>query len=428
MQLAKTAVDTSACPHDSLGKGGNALTADVDSSVNSQKASSAVLVRVIDNEEDWRHVEPAWRELFEASPAASPVLQWEWLWEWWQTYGPVYSAPRGLRLLTVWRGDCLLGVLPLYQCRQKHILGIRCLKFLSTGEAEFEETCPNYLDLLYRKGEATTCVEALRKALLQPNYFRWDELYLRCLSEKSPLLAWTNDFVGRHQAFLDVEGTCTISEIDAGLSAYLGRLSAATRYEARRLLRAAKDGGARLEVAQDGTGVEAFYEQMIDLHQKRWTAEGRSGCFAAPRFSQFHRTLAHQLVPRGRALLARLVLADMPLAVIYGYMVGSKFDSYLSGVCAGEAGPVRSPGTAGHLFVMEYLAKRGITHYDYLCSSGPSYKTRFGTEEQRLVRLRVRRRSVRAAAYRLPGTLAKAFRKSWRVLCGRGLHETTPST
>src|SRR5690349_13215588 len=80
-----------------------------------------------------------WNELFETSPTAAPPLRFEWVNEWWRVYGPVYGDnSKGLRIITLRRDGKLIGVLPLYE--SAGMLGLRRLRFISSGAAEFEET------------------------------------------------------------------------------------------------------------------------------------------------------------------------------------------------------------------------------------------------------------------------------------------------
>jgi CelD/BcsL family acetyltransferase involved in cellulose biosynthesis len=388
---------------------------------NGPPEAQDLTVQLIRDAAAWDRLKPAWVELFDASPTASAALRWEWLREWWQIYGPAYSNPDGLRIVTVWRHGVLLAVLPLYQCRRRFSLGLRRLRFLSTGEAEFEETCGSYLNLLYRPEEAGPCVAALREYLMAGKCLPWDELILSGLPDGSPLCAWQHDFSKpRWGVFATMLGNCSISGISEGFDSYLEQLSATTRKEARRLLRSASQAGVRLEFARDALEVDTFFQQLVSLHQGRWTAEGQPGCFAAPRFLRFHRTLAGQLVPSGKAVLARLVLGDKPLAVFFGHVVGSKFDLYVSGVDSGESGPVRSPGTACHLLLMADLALRGVARYDHLLGSANSYKQRFATQQQPLIEFRVVRHSALTAAHRLAENVGRSCRTGWRLLRGLG--------
>ena len=90
-------------------------------------------------------------------PRRRPPLRWEWVREWWRIYGPVYGdRGRGLRLICGSSRARLIGVLPLYQRSTSGPWGSRQLRFISTGEAEFEETCAEYLDLLHCRAPQRT--------------------------------------------------------------------------------------------------------------------------------------------------------------------------------------------------------------------------------------------------------------------------------
>src|SRR5688500_6236427 len=94
--------------------------------------------RVVTDPAAWLSLREAWESLFAASPTAAPPLRWEWLWEWWRIYARAYGAgDHPLRIITVWRGDRLIGALPLCLTYRSGLrFGVRRLGFLSTGEKE----------------------------------------------------------------------------------------------------------------------------------------------------------------------------------------------------------------------------------------------------------------------------------------------------
>ena len=140
-----------------------------------------------------------------------------------------------------------------------------------------------------------------------------------------------------------------MADLSGGFEAYLGRLSANARQQARRMLRAVESTGIRFEVASTPSDAAQFFDQLVRLHQARWNSSGRPGCFSAHRFTEFHRTLAELWVPTGKAILARLARDGEPLAVIYGFINGTKYDQYQSGwdpnVDLRAAGRSRAPGS-----------------------------------------------------------------------------------
>src|SRR5947209_5732622 len=99
-----------------------------------------------------------WSALVAQQRSCSPALHLDWIRTWWEVYGSAYGrADAGLRVITLRRGDSLIGALPLYE-RSGLYFAPRWLGFVSTGERESEETCPEYLDLLRLPGEEETCL------------------------------------------------------------------------------------------------------------------------------------------------------------------------------------------------------------------------------------------------------------------------------
>ncbi len=375
----------------------------------------SVVAHVIRDGDEWDRLRGEWNDLFAVSPTASAPLQFDWLRQWWRVYGPIYGdGGKGLRIVTVRRGTRLIGVLPLYESVQGHpLFGSRRLGFLSTGEAQFEETCPEYLDLLHAPGEERACLEAARSVLLGEGT-RWDELDLPDLSERSPLLAWRAAFPNGQARETDA-GVCPVADLAGGFEAYLSRLSANTRQQARRHLRAVEKAGATFAVAADSEAAGPFLDDLVRLHQERWVAAGKPGCFAAPRFTAFHRALAAEWVPAGKAVLARVSLGDQALAAIYGFVVGPKFSFYQSGARLDGDGPLQSPGVTAHLLLMRHLADRGVAEYDFLRGS-LGYKQRLTTQECRLKRLRILRPTLRTGLRLLSCALRRASRRLRRVV------------
>lgn len=368
-------------------------------------------------------LEQEWNALYAASPTAAPPLSWAWVSGWWRHYGSVYGQNgTGLRVLTVRRGAQLVGVLPLYQGRLgAPVVGARRLGFVSTGEAEFEGTYPEYLDLLHAPGEADTCVTVLAPVLLHSHALRWDELHLYELSATSPLLALAHLLPGggRHVS-VSPAGTCAFADTTGGFEEYLKRLSSENRRQARKMMRDADKHGAQFELAELDQ-VDAFFDQLLDLHRRRWMAAGEAGAFA-PRHARFHQELARTLVPRGDAVLARLTHGGKPLAVVYGYRTRDKLHCYQQGVDS-SAGPLRSPGTTVWLLLMQRLEAAGVRFFDHQKGKTP-FKERFCPARQPMVDLRVVRPTPRALTHFVSDLTWRAARKGWRLLSERVRHAT----
>ncbi|MEW5983877.1 MAG: GNAT family N-acetyltransferase [Acidobacteriota bacterium] len=349
-----------------------------------------VTIRVIRSEDEWDDVRSDWDALHRATPDASPFLRFAWLRGWWRAYGPRYGTG-GLRILTCWHGADLVGAVPLYVRVEHGPLHVRCLRFVSTGEAEEEETCPDYLDLLSQPGFEPACARAAWEGIARLD---WDRLELDDVPAGSLLLRLPRP-LRRVKSY--PRGVCPVADLNGGFESYLARLSPNSRQQARRLLREGERAGVRFELAGvDGT-TETF-DEMVRLHQQRWVADGQPGVFGSERFTDFHRRLVREWQPREDAVLARMSFEGVPIAVLYGFVSHRRFAFYQSGVDLAADNRLRSPGTLAHLLLMRTLAARGVLAYDFLRGSA-SYKDRLATRESHLSGLRTWRPTPRGLAW-----------------------------
>lgn len=351
--------------------------------------------------------------LFLSSPTAAPPLHWDWLQQWWRVYGEKYGQMgRGLRIVTVWRNENLIGGLPLYLTSSGNaVLRSKRLGFLSTGEAEDEETCPDYMDLLHAVDEVPVCLAAISE-WIECRRDKWDFFELNYISANSPLLSLPQHMRGRRlKVSVSSQGACPVADLSGGFETYLLRLSSTNRQQMRRQLRAAESGGLFFEVAQKPDEAEVFFRQLVSLHQSRWSAVGKPGCFASPRFTDFHASLARIWATRGEAVLARVSAGETAIAVLYGFVSGSAFHFYQSGIQQ-EVPGVRSPGVAAHLLLMRYLASQGIEVYDFLRGAS-TYKLRLSTGERALSGIEIYPPIGRHTLGVASGLAKRALRKGW---------------
>ena len=96
--------------------------------------------------------------------------------------------------------------------------------------------------------------------------------------------------------------------------------------------------------------------------------------------------------------------------MLYGFVTGTKFDFYQSGLQTTSAA-LRSPGHIAHLLLMRELCERGITRYDFL--SGPSrYKSQLSTDSAQLYTVDLWRSAIHAAASQVSTRVRGAVRNA----------------
>lgn len=372
--------------------------------------SEAITARIIEDVAEWDVIRHDWDSLHAASPTASSMLDFCWLRCWWQIYGPVYGAG-GLRIITLWREAQLVGALPLYiDNRRGSPYAAQCLRFVSTGEEEYEETCPDYLNLLHLPGEEMACTHA---AWVAVDTLHWDTLEFIDIPVDSPLLRWRAAFSGNERLKIVPRGSCPIAVIGDGFEAYLTRLSSKTRMRARQEMRKVARSGAMFELATR-ENVDSYFDDLIRIHQKRWIADGKPGCFSSPRFTEFNRLLVSEWAASGRLVLARLSYRGVAHVVLYGFVTKGKFDLYQLGVEPIEGVAIHSPGIAANLLLMAQLAEMGVAHYDFLRGTSP-YKKSLTTEQRDVVCLTCRKPTARALFDQAMQLLMRVVRKMGRL-------------
>lgn len=359
-----------------------------------------ITTKLICNVSEWDAIQVEWNELFDKSPYSSPPLHFDWLRGWWRIYGPKYGKG-GLRIITVWNESQLIGVFPLYICRGK--CGLRTLRFISTGEDEYEETCPDYMNILCMHEDEINVATTIWNEIAK---IGWDHLELLDIPPDSPLF-----HVQAVQTFS--RGTCAVANLADGFETYVGRLKTSTRSRTRQILKEAKLDSVKFEIIEK-SGINLAFDNLMRLHQDRWIEAGKLGVFAAPRFVDFHRGLLKYWVPVGRAVLAQLSVENEPIAVFYAFINNNKCDFYQCGINR-YSSPVKNPGKLGHLLLKKAVSEIGVIEFDFLRGSS-FHKQQFATGEKKLVGLRIWRRTPRTFLYKSVELLSKIISKGIKLL------------
>jgi CelD/BcsL family acetyltransferase involved in cellulose biosynthesis len=168
----------------------------------------------------------------------------------------------------------------------------------------------------------------------------------------------------------------------------------------------------QFEVATTTEQINLFFDQMVELHRKRWTADGKAGSFA-PRHAQFHRELLLKLAPEGHAVIARLSYRGRPVALSYGHRVRAKFDGYQMGVDH-DFKEMHSPGAALYLGLASYLIKEGVIMCDQLLGCN-RFKLDYAKQQRALMTVKVSRPTFRFAAAAAVDLARRSAKKASRL-------------
>ena len=145
---------------------------------------------------------------------------------------------------------------------------------------------------------------------------------------------------------------------------YLDTLSANARGQIRRSMRLygpdlALTRAATLEQAQ------AFFAEMVDVHQQSWRRRRQPGAFAETPMRRFHTALIGRAWPKGEADLLRVTATGRHVGTIYALVRDGVVASYQSGFAPAEDARLK-PGLVCHTLAIEHYAAAGARIYDLL--------------------------------------------------------------
>jgi hypothetical protein len=245
-------------------------------------ASTELSVDVITDIAGFAALEHEWRDLYEASPSATPFQTWEWLLTWWEVYG-VHGA---LRLVTARDKDRLVGALPLMATTHG------TLRFVGTGLSD-------HLDALIDRASSAVIVDAWIAHLHQPGVRLLDLHEVRPEAAVWQLYHRWPSRTGHHP-----QSAC--AELDAApLDDLLRRWSKNTRKNARTALKRIDKGGyERHWATPDEIGDMA--EELVTAHRQEWEGRGITPAHAEPCFTRFVRTVCERMAHHNEVGLVRL--------------------------------------------------------------------------------------------------------------------------
>jgi len=352
-----------------------------------------VKIRLIDNDESFKELEPVWNELLAGSDHATPFLSWEWISTWWRRFGS-----GKLHVLTLWREETLIGVAPLHRARGPW--GMTSLQMLGRGQSD-------YLDFLVARGEADRLYRELLRHLLKTG-----GVDLVLLEQIPPdRLGIIREVSRADGAVLQVKerGHCYFVRLPSKWEDYLSALGKNERYNIGRRTRTLErqHGVAFRRFHRPGSELEKKVGEFFGLMTKRLTMRGRRLAAEEETALRFHQELAARFAERGWLNLASLEREGRMIAGLFAFEYREKLFYYHSGF---------DPAWARYSAGMVLLAKciqdgieRSVREFDFMRGRA-EYKSKWKVEERPFYRVAVTRDSIRYLKLLGSGLAARAGR------------------
>lgn len=142
----------------------------------------------------------------------------------------------------------------------------------------------------------------------------------------------------------------------------LAQFKSSTRRKVKRSMEAWDD----LSVEWAGTLHEAVdaFNDMVELHQARWTSAGKPGSYSSQRFTAFHEELLSKLVPQGRMAFVRVRSGADTIGIVQLFIEHRRALLYQCGWSSADK--TRSPGVLVDYLAMEECLAQGLDAYDFL--------------------------------------------------------------
>ncbi len=357
----------------------------------------------------------SWRRL-----AGSPMQSPEWMLGWWAAYG---SPASSLSVVVVRRGQRVIGLAPFY-LRGGWCLG-RTLRFLGSGKA-----CSDFQTLLAESGEEKAVASSVADWLTTAGgEAGWDAIELDGVCRRCPAISHLLGRLDRYECILEssqLESTWRL-DLTGGWDGFLSRQSKTQRRQSRNLTnRFEKSAELSYRTASTPESIPDALAICIDLHQKRWNAVGKPGCFVDPRFevflerasaglarhNQFEVTVLEE---KGKPLAAQIFLRDVAGGA-YLYQTGRDPDKDAARV-----------GRILNLISIKRACAAGIQSIDYL-RGDEIYKSRLGAQPAECWRLRAIAPSPLPRLRHTAWSLGQGLKQHAKSLTRLVDHALTPSS
>lgn len=322
---------------------------------SSHSSRTTLEMKVLDDPALIGGIESAWRDLACGAESSAPFMQPEWIKAWWHVFG----QPGQLRIVTVWNGARLVGVLPLMLSLEKRYgLPVRRLGALANDHSP-------RVDVLIAP-DVKGVTEAIWRHIAATRR-EWDIFEVPRLLSKSPTLeclsqqARTDGFrFGLWQAELS-----PFIDLRTKWKSYLAERSKGFRRDIRRKWRRLTQlGHPALEIVVQPSAVAAALQVACEIEADGWKGRGGSAMQSIANVRSFYERLAEGMAERDMLRLHFLTLDGERIAFDLSIEVGGRIYSLKSGYRDAQA--AASPGLMLLLLIVEHYMAQGKHEIDLL--------------------------------------------------------------
>jgi len=322
--------------------------------------------------ETFQNSRPAWNRLLATMRRPTTFSTWEWIHTWWKHFGRGY----GLFVLFLYRGEELVGILPLAS-RLEWIEGA-LLPGRVLGYCGSRELYSDHVDVIAAEKDAAECVGAVVE-FLHREYRDWDMLQLSHVGEDSSVLAFLRAAPVPFAFHTRVVSAAPYLQLGGTFDEYRATLSRAGRSKLKRAWTTVREQLGLLYDAPHDVEVAGAIQEAFRLQNSRAAEKGVRSNFRGEELARFHAEFATLADAEGRLRLRFLRYGGRPIAFWYCFALHGRVYAYQQGFNP-EWGD-RKVATVLLYDVIEESCREGMMELDLLRGSS-QFKSRW-TEFQR---------------------------------------------
>ena len=280
---------------------------------------------------DFRALEHDWKELQSICPRIPASARWEWVWQWWLTFGARCPATGEKGFLYVFvasvDGRCI-GIVPMVGHRSGNPFSLRRLRSIGyAGEFEPRGMTEEPTSVIFpgREQEVWTAVGRSLEGVMDRD--RWDcAVIVRGCTEASPAgpFRWTRSKAGPN-----------IVQLPSTWEAFRGNLSRSMRDNLSYYERLIVRHGRLLEfkISTERHDIEAAVAELAELHVKRARTSRRirENYFESDAQIEFFRKSILRATADANAFVATLSIDGKPAACQAFFKSGHELTASYSG-------------------------------------------------------------------------------------------------
>ena len=305
----------------------------------------------ISTTEEFEKLKNIWGELLAQNHVQSAFMAWEWLFSWWK----IYNETCQLWIVTTWKGEELLGILPLgLYNEKKRSIHFRTLRPLG---------CPQ-IDVsgVLVKDQNEDVLESLCQYLVD-RHTDWDILELKYYRQDDPALVFFKSSLRQKGlSFREKTNNHFHISLEGSWAEYRPKLSRKFRKNLRRAARHAHESGEVAFEHFSGANITwQVFEKIIKVNQYTHYPL----LFNSSREQAFHKELTKHTHTKEILTVFLLSIDKIPLAYEYGFIYKDRYESWRAGYDT-RSDPIMSLGKLLSQMAIEQAFDLNYKEIDFL--------------------------------------------------------------